>query len=161
MWQIFNRSHVHECKKKPKNVRVTANLCTELKNVNFNVVWQFLLIPQWNGEQDTSRSMPGSDLQLFSTFFEDEFFDSVFFKVPENWRTNAFLREIPNRHDARKSYWKSDARLSPDFYIYKKRAPVSRIRPSTTGTSLRHRHSHHKSPTKNGWRYDHRHKFVT
>ena len=35
----------------------------------FNLVLQFLLIPQWNGEQDTSRSMPGSDLQLFPTFF--------------------------------------------------------------------------------------------
>ena len=35
----------------------------------FNLVLQFLLIPQWNGEQDTSRSMPGSDLQLVPTFF--------------------------------------------------------------------------------------------
>ena len=35
----------------------------------FNLVLQFLLIPQWNGEQDTSSSMPGSDLQLFPTFF--------------------------------------------------------------------------------------------
>ena len=48
----------------------------------FNLVLHFLLIPQWNGEQDTSRSMPGSDLQLFPFFFEYEFFDSVFFKVP-------------------------------------------------------------------------------
>ncbi len=35
----------------------------------FNLVLQFLLIPQWNAEQDASRSMPGSDLQLVPTFF--------------------------------------------------------------------------------------------
>ena len=35
----------------------------------FNLVLQFPLIPQWNVEQDASRSMPGSDLQLVPTFF--------------------------------------------------------------------------------------------
>ena len=45
----------------------------------FNLVLQFPLIPQWNVEQDASRSMRGSDLQLVPTFFEDDFFRSVFF----------------------------------------------------------------------------------
>ena len=35
----------------------------------FNLVLQFPLIPQWNAEQVTSKSMPGSDLQLVPTFF--------------------------------------------------------------------------------------------
>ena len=35
----------------------------------FNLVLQFPLIPQWNAEQDTSRSMPSSDIQLVPTFF--------------------------------------------------------------------------------------------
>ena len=35
----------------------------------FNLVLQFPLIPQWNVEQDASRSMRGSDLQLVPTFF--------------------------------------------------------------------------------------------
>ena len=35
----------------------------------FNMVLQFPLIPQWNAEQDTSRSMPDCDLQLALTFF--------------------------------------------------------------------------------------------
>ena len=70
MWQIFNRSHVHEWKIKLKMYRVTANLCTELKNVTFNLVLQFPLIPQWNVEQDA----------WFQLFFEDDFFRSLFFK---------------------------------------------------------------------------------
>ena len=35
----------------------------------FNLVLQFPVIPQWNVEQDASRSMPGGDLQLVPTFF--------------------------------------------------------------------------------------------
>ena len=35
----------------------------------FNLMLQFPLIPQWNAEQVTSKSMPGSDLQLVPTFF--------------------------------------------------------------------------------------------
>ena len=34
----------------------------------------------------------GTTFNCFQLFFEDEFFDSVFFKVPENWRTNAFFK---------------------------------------------------------------------
>ena len=34
----------------------------------FILVLQFPLIPQWNAEQDTSGSMPCSDLQLVPTF---------------------------------------------------------------------------------------------
>ena len=35
----------------------------------FILVLQFPLIPQWNAEQDLSRSMPDIDLQLALTFF--------------------------------------------------------------------------------------------
>ena len=49
----------------------------------FYLVLQFPLIPQWNAEQDISRSMPSSDLRLVPTFFQDEFFDSVNNKMTE------------------------------------------------------------------------------
>ena len=44
MWQIFNRSHIHEWKNKLKMYRVTADLCTELKNVTFKRSNQKMLI---------------------------------------------------------------------------------------------------------------------
>ncbi len=95
----------------------------------FNLMLQFLLIPQWNGEQDTSRSMPGSDLQLFPIFLKTNFLIRSFLKFRKIDELTLFLKEKRNRRDARKSYWKNVFWLSPDFYICKKRAPVSRIHP--------------------------------
>ena len=51
----------------------------------FNLMLQFPLILQWNAEQNMSRSMPGSNLQLVVSFCSSKFCSSLFYektKVP-------------------------------------------------------------------------------
>ena len=69
----------------------------------------FPLIPQWNVEQDASRSMPGSDLQVVPTFFWRRIFSfGLFKKDREAILIRSFLQSFTIGVTVRNFYWKSN-----------------------------------------------------
>ena len=64
------------------------------------MVLQFPLIPQWNAEQDTSRSMPDCELQLALTFLKTNFLDRSFLKNPSCERDSFIFRVFYDRSNS-------------------------------------------------------------